>query len=82
MKSLQMLKKLVQNSKILEKLKNTIMFEKEIEKNAKRLEFIVSKMSENLITIFSLENEDSNQDIEQAIFETLLNCNFKKTVFK
>ena len=72
---MEILKKLVQESKILYKFENTTMFETEIEKNAKILEFILEKKFNNLINIFSLDNDDSSQDIELAIFETFLKCN-------
>ena len=42
----------------------------------KRLEFIISKKSENLINIFRLDGDEGDQDFELTILRAFLNCKF------
>ena len=66
---------------MFDKLKNSASFEIEIEKSAKKLEFILSKIPENLINVFNLDSEEGSQDIELAILRAFLNCNILKMFF-
>jgi hypothetical protein len=60
---------------MFEKLKKSPSYKIEIEKSAKKLEFILSKIPENLINVFNLDSEEGSQDIELAILRAFLNCN-------
>ena len=59
---------------MFDKAKNTPMWEKETEIPLKRLEFIISKIPDNLINVFKLDSEEGSQDIELAILRAFLNC--------
>jgi hypothetical protein len=65
----------VEESKIFEKLKKNnpkkYLLEKELA--IKRLEFILSKKSDNLINVFRLDEEVEN-DFELTILRAFLNC--------
>ena len=65
---------LIEDSKMFEKLKNTPSYDIEVDKAEKKLEYIVSKLSENLINVFKLDSEEGSQDIELAILRAFLNC--------
>lgn len=41
----------------------------------KRLEYIISKISHNLINVFHLDSEEGGSDIELTILRAFLNCN-------
>jgi len=71
------LENLIEESNIFEKLKKSDpqLFLIEQSLAIKRLEFILSKKSENLINIFRLDSEEGQQDFELAILRAFLNCN-------
>ena len=70
------LEKLVEKSKILDKLKlvDQSKYAEELSLAITRLEFILSKKSEDLINIFRLNSEEGQQDFELAILRAFLNC--------
>ena len=68
--------KLIEESNLLQSFKNQAeKYDSEIDKNCKKLEYIISKIPENLITVFRLDNDQSCRDIEFAILRAFLNCN-------
>ena len=69
------LESLVEQSKMFEKLKkNSKKYLEEVNLAVKRLETIVSKKCENLISIFRLDSEEGEQDFELTILRAFLNC--------
>jgi hypothetical protein len=71
--SIEKLEKLVDDSKMFEKWKGTNKYAEEINKAAKKLEYIISK-SKNFVNIFKMDSEESGQDIEPNILKAFLNC--------
>jgi len=76
------LESLVEESKILGKLKNNSEREEEKRIEDKNLaitilESIMSKRYKNLINIFRLENEEEEQDFELTILRSFLNSKIK-----
>ena len=69
---------LVDESKMFEKLKHsdTTKYKTDTALAVERLEFILSKKSENLINIFRLDGDESDQDFELTILRAFLNCKF------
>ena len=66
---------MVEQSKMFEKLKkNSKKYLEEVNLAVKRLETIVSKKCENLISIFRLDSEEGEQDFELTILRAFLNC--------
>ena len=74
------LETLLVKSKMFEELKssNPEQYARDTAKAIQRLEFIVSKLSEHLINIFSLDNDEGSQDIELFILRAFLNCKLRK----
>jgi hypothetical protein len=70
-----LLLKLIEESKMFEKLKsNPTKYHTEVSTALNQLEFIVSRMPDNLINIFRLDSEEGSQDIELHILRAFLNC--------
>jgi hypothetical protein len=68
------LEKLLDESKMFEKLKGSPSYAKETNEAIRRLEYIISKLSDNLINVFRLDSEEGGQDIELTILRAFLNC--------
>ena len=49
-------------------------YEKVISEAIKRLEYIISKISHNLINVFHMDSEEGGSDIELTILRAFLNC--------
>ena len=66
---------MVDESKMFERLKSTNMdaYEKEMDQAVSRLEYISSRMRDNLINVFRLDSEGCGQDIELTILRAFLN---------
>ena len=73
---MESLKILIENSKIFDYMKtNQKKYLEEMNLAIKRLEFILSKRSENLIIIFRLDSEEGQQqDFELTILRAFLHC--------
>ena len=76
--SAEAIKKLLDDSGMFEKIKNTPAYEKETSEAIKKLDFIISKIKENLINVFRIDSEEGvvGQDIGLAILRAFLNCLF------
>jgi hypothetical protein len=59
---------------MFEKLKGSPSYAKETNEAIRRLEYIISKLSENLINVFRMDSEEGAQDIEPNILKAFLNC--------
>ena len=55
-------------------MKTKEQYEKDIENFVEKLEFIISKVKDNLINVFRLDSEEGGQDIELTILRAFLNC--------
>ena len=69
-----MLEKLLVESKMFERIKDPQAYAKETSEAIRRLEYIVSKLTDNLINVFRLDSEGCGQDIELTILRAFLNC--------
>jgi len=67
--------KLIEDSKMFEKLiTDPTKYKREVNTALGQLEFIVSRVPDNLINIFRLDSEEGSQDIELHILRAFLNC--------
>ena len=76
MKRRSCLEHLVDKSKMFEKIKinNPTKYAEDLALAVTRLELIISKKSKNLINIFRLDGDESDQDFELTILRAFLNC--------
>lgn len=68
------LEKLIIESKMFEHLKDSVAYQLKIQEAGKRLQYIISRLSDNLINIFRLDSEEGGSDIELTILRAFLNC--------
>jgi hypothetical protein len=78
----QQLRKLVEESKLIEKLLNTSDYEKKMLEIIERLRIIIEKNKQNLVNIFRMDSKESSGDIEMSILRTFLNSKLNKNFHK
>jgi hypothetical protein len=66
------MEKLIFDSKMFERFKDS-EYEKQANEAVRRLEYILSRRSENLINLFHLDSEEGGSDIELTILRAFLN---------
>ena len=72
------LEKLIVESKMYERIVDPQILKKETSEALRRLEYIISKLEENLINVFRLDSEEGGADIELTILRAFLNCSYLK----
>ena len=72
--------KLIEESKIFERRRNSQNFEEMFREAVDRLKFIVENKSTELIHIFELNDEDNSTDFELAILKAFLDCKLLKFI--
>ena len=74
------LEKLLLESKMFERFKDA-EYEKQASEAIRRLEYILSRMPENLINLFHLDSEEGGSDIELTILRAFLNSLLINLIF-
>ena len=71
---------MIEDSKLLERSKGKPSYKQEISVAVARLKYMLTKLSANLINVFSLDSEGCGQDIELTILRAFLNCKRVKSL--
>jgi hypothetical protein len=78
--SQEILRSLVENSKVFERQRGKPTYESEIPGAVEKLTYIASRVADKLVNVFKLNSEQSNEDIELPILRAFIEGNKRSKI--